>query len=515
MNNGIDFWLGPLQSYSIGAASSAESFLKFVKEETLGQLDGLREDCKTKTKDVRERLGRLQRDVSKEQEGLLKSMKEHERIWTIKLESTAAKAESLNNGEQQSSANSEMLTKDVWLSELLLHSQIESFLQEKGKFCQELMSIFLEVKGMDKEWAGKLSQIIAENCIVKSKQSILANGQLQDVSRMMRGIDADSEWSHALTKARLDYEWRLEAPPTDGFTFTVLNQISCEIFGSIAESRGGISSPLASAPSAAISVKPVTIKKSGYLMRAGSGFGKSWNVLFWVLTDSHFLHAYTPEKKKSRRRPSVDGASPQTISLPSYDDQMTKRHLADLNAEISQAWLGPLAPMTPYLAAAVPVVGQSMRVDSRLLEPILSIPLFDGVSVAVESPSENVFVIQVPGSGGFFGRSERKYMLKSFLEEDMVDWCIALKETIAISQAAPNNMILMKERALKGPEPKPASPTWTAPTYTDSPIGGKGSFESPFEEDAVTEVSQGVAAFSFGSSVEKSSNSYSLENPWN
>jgi hypothetical protein len=195
---------------------------------------------------------------------------------------------------------------------------------------------------------------------------------------------------------------------------------------------------------------------------------------------------------------------------------MTKKQLADLNAEISHAWLGHLAPVTPNMSA-VPDASKAVKVDSRLLEPVLSIPLFDGVNISVESPSENVFVIQVPGSGSFFGRSEKKYTLRSFLEEDMVDWCIALKDAIASSQAAPNSLNLMKERLERGPEAKPASPTWTTPTYTDSVVGGAGSFESPFEEDlAVGALSQGVTAFSFGgSSVEKSSNSYSLENPWN
>lgn len=40
------------------------------------------------------------------------------------------------------------------------------------------------------------------------------------------------------------------------------------------------------------------------------------------------------------------------------------------------------------------------------------------------------WIISVPGSSGFFGRSEKTLRLSSFTEEDMVDWCISIKDCI-------------------------------------------------------------------------------------
>jgi hypothetical protein len=64
-------------------------------------------------------------------------------------------------------------------------------------------------------------------------------------------------------------------------------------------------------------------------------------------------------------------------------------------------------------------------------------------ATAATTGEKFVFSITVPGSSSFFGRSEKKYLLRSFVEEDLVDWCIALKEVMS-------NLTLSLDRSMEG-----------------------------------------------------------------
>lgn len=467
-----------------------------MKEGTLVSLDGLREECGLKSRAIRERLAKVQKAIGKEHEGLLKAMREHEKAWVARLEKAASMALTAPSPSVEVAPEH----KDVWLSELTLHNQVESFLAEKRRFCAVLKELYAETRMLNADCSRKLSQIMAEYFTVKAKQSLAQVEQMKDVSRAVDAIEPESEWTAALIKARLDYEWVLEAPPIDGFTHSVLNQISCEILGTVSshESRGN-ASPLARAPSSSLAVRPVRILKAGYLMRPGSTFGPAWSVLFWVLTDSHFLHAFLPETRKRRRR-SVDKASPDpSYHVPTPDEQLGKKHLSELNGAIATAWLG-------FMAQEEPGGGNWLRVDARLLEPVLSIPLFDGVAVSVESPNEHIWSILVPGMSGFFGqRTDKKYSFRSFVEEDMVDWCIALKDAIAAAQAASSSF--MGEPPRSRPAEATAQPHWKPPADEGGPYM---TVTSPFEED--DEPVLNISGLSLG--TEPSRHAFSLDNPW-
>lgn len=518
----VDFWLGPLQAFSLQMSSGAESLQKYAKEETLMRLEALREDFTQKSKSIRDRLGKCQRSFGREQEGLLKVMREHEKLWTLRLEKTATQALAEAAGSSGTSEATEQ--KDVWLSELHLHGQIESFLEEKRKYCRILGEIYSETRVLNSDCSRRLAEVIAEHFTVKSKHLLAQTELMKDVTRGIEAVEPESEWQSALVRARLDYEWKLEAPPIDGFTQSVLQQISCAIYGSVQPNtdRSTPASPLARAPSSSVSVRPVKIVKAGYLMRPGATFGPAWQVLFCVLTDSHHLHLFHPEtKKKSRSAKSAAGASPeQPYHVPSADDQLSQRHLADLNAAISTAWLG-------FMSRPGASPDEWLRIDNRLLEPALSVPLFEGVSVAVESPNEHIFSIQVPGSGSFFGRSDRKHQMKSFLEEDMVDWCIALKDQIAACQAAPTTFFHQTKEQQQHQQQHVAHPTWTSKEAVSNEIeeDWSPSAADAFEEDSSEPDLSGLSGLSLGSrSIETQPKpvtasttpgpTFNLENPW-
>jgi hypothetical protein len=516
-----------LQAFSLQMSSGAESLQKYAKEETLVRLEGLRDEFTRRSKTVRERLGKCQRSLGREQEGLLRVMKEHEKLWTQRLEKTATQA--LAQAAGAGSGPGEVPEqKDVWLSELHLHGQIEAFLEEKRRFCRVLGELYSEARLLNAECSRRLAEVIAEHFTVKSKHLLAQTELMKDVTRGIEAVAPETEWQAALVRSRLDYEWRLEAPPIDGFSQSVLQQISCAIYGAVqpsTDSRSTPASPLARAPSSSVAVRPVRIVKAGYLMRPGTTFGPAWQVFFCVLTDSHHLHLFHPEtKKKSRSSRAAPSPDQQAYHVPSADDQLSQRHLADLNAAIATAWLGfmgrPGAPPDEWL-----------RIDTRLLDPVLSVPLFEGVAVTVESPNEHVWSIQVPGSASFFGRGDRKHQLKSFLEEDMVDWCIALKDQIAASQAAPSAFFSQSIGQKTQHQPHLAHPTWTSKEAGSNEVEEDqwSPTDEPFEDEDDSERAaalSGLSGLSLGSrsletqpkpiSTPASSTTpaFNLENPW-
>jgi len=482
-----NFWLGPLQAFSLQTSVGAESLCKFAREETLVRLEGLREDFTKEARDVRERLGKVQRAIGREQEGLLKAMREHERLWRQRCGNGAPSADA---GEQ----------RDVWLSELALHGQIETFLAEKSRFCSVLQELYNAVRLLHTSCSRRLSSAIAEHFTVKGKQQRAQVELLQDV--VVRGVGAvepEAEWHAALVRSRLDYEHGgLAAPPTDGFTASVLQQVAL---------GAGVGDSTSSE-----SVRMVRVVKAGLLMRPGSTFGPSWTPVFCLLTDSHFLHVYAAEAKKRPRR-SVNSpraeSSPEAAAfhVPSPDDELSGRHLAELNTAISSAWLGFLSQQSGETPC------NTLRIDARLLEPILTIALNESITVGVDERAQNErsWNVNVPGGTGFFSRSDRRHVFRSWTQDDMVDWCIALKDQIAASAMA---------SSLKGGEnvkQNAAQPTWTSHA---SPVENvldpehcTRGLPSPFEYDHPTPAAAAIPTVTVPS-TSSTTPIFNLENPW-
>jgi len=307
-----------------------------------------------------------------------------------------------------------------------------------------------------------------------------------------------------LIRSRLDYEWSLEAPPIDGFTASVLQQISSELLHH--------QSIVVSGPA----IRSISILKSGLLMRPGSTFGPAWTVLFGVLTDSNYLHLY-PVKSKKTSRPEYH--------VPTPDDQLNQKHLNDLNLTIASSW---------------GLLDKVVADRRRLCEPILSVPLFEGVAVSVESPNENVWGINVPGGASSFfgGRADKHLALKSFIEEDMVNWCIAIKDVISRSIAEAR--LVAFHPPAKGIGRASASPEATA-TWTHRQVSNQITEEedrpniyglpSPFhdheggddnvKDDGEDGFAHGISRLSISTgqvepikSASTSQPTFTLDNPW-
>lgn len=448
------------------------------------RLEGLREEFLVQAKGLRDRLGRAQRHLAREQEGLLKAMREHERLWRQRRESAGRMA--AEEGDH----------RDVWLAELSLHGQIESFLGEKGRFCSALQDVYTGTRVLHADCARRLSSAIAEYLTVKGKQGLAAAELIQDLARGIAAVEPEGEWHAALVRARLDYEWRLEAPPQDGFTASLLQQVA--------------------AASGTGAAQPVRVVRCGLLMRPGSTFGPAWSPLFCILTDSHFLHAYAPETRKQRRKASAPGseASPEpSYRLPAPEEQVSARGLADMNAAIARAWLGFLSE--PRAAGGTQ---GHLRIDGRLLEPVFSIALREGLTVSIDDSGARddlVWSVLVPGGTGFFSRSERKHVFRSWAEEDMVDWCIALKAEIAAAmpvQSMAGGRSTGGGGAASPPAPQPAWASEAAAVAGNSlePEHSTEDLPSPFDLDApvLAAAAAPPAQPANGKPV------FNLENPW-
>lgn len=470
----------------------------------MARLEGLRDEFFKRSKEIKERLGRLQKGIGKEHDGLMKAMKEHERLWLAKLEIpldvdkaalvvTSSNLSPIGTVEQ----------KDVWLSEVQLHAQIEGFLEEKGKFCRELHQLYTDTRLLNADCSRQLSSCISEYFTVRSKQCLAQAEQTKDVQRAAVAIEPEAEWLQALIRSRLDYEWSLEAPPIDGFTASVLQQISSELHHHQNIANGS-------------TIRSINVLKSGLLMRPGSTFGPAWTVLFGILTDSNYLHLYPVKAKKT---------SKSDYHVPTPDDQLNQKHLNDLNLTIANSW-GLL---------------DNTSVDRRrLCEPILSVPLFEGVAVSVESPNENIWSVNVPGGASSFfgGRADKHLVLKSFIEEDMVNWCIAIKDVISRS-IAEAKLVCAKATARSRTSASPeATPTWTHRQVSNQITEEEDrpniyGLPSPFhdhegddddnvkDEEGEDDLAHGLSGLSISTgqvepirSASTSQPTFTLDNPW-
>lgn len=379
-------WLVPLQALALKGNGESESIVRYMERATIPDLQQLRDSIRVGAKQLREQLIVILAPLHKAYDALSGSMKGHQAIWL----------DMLRNKDPRSEEGT-----DPWLQQLKLSLRVQVFLQEKHAFAQALESVHTAQRALDSNWSNGLKNIIAEFFTVYSKSTLQFGEQMQDIAALMQEVQPDQEWATALHHFRLDFGWNLETPPFDGFMTSVISQINHSI---IRESE--ISQEV---------VKTFSVAKSGFLMKQSSGsFGaKSWSILFWVLTESGFLHGY-PFKEKNA-----------IVNVPKPAQVLQIKSLQEANAEaVKVLFEGNVVP------------------DPLLVDPAVSIWLGGG-SVApviasegsrVDSSGCTFCVISGPlSSGGFLfgGKGEKKYFLQSFIEEDMVDWCIAIKQIIS------------------------------------------------------------------------------------
>lgn len=390
-NNGAT-WLVPLQALALKGNGESESIVRFMERATVPDLQQLRESIRMGSRQLKEQLVAILAPLHKSYEALNSAMGAHQSIW---LELLRAKDPRSEDGT------------DPWLQELKLSLRVQSFLTEKHAFAQALESVHTAQRALDSTWSSTLKTIVAEFFTVYSKSTIQFGEQMQDIAALMQEVQPEHEWASALHNFRLDFGWSLETPPFDGFMTSVISQINHSIIRQSDANQEVI--------------KRFSIAKSGFLMKQSSGsFGsKSWSTLFWILTGSGFLHGYSFKEKHN---------AVVAVNIPKPAQVIHIKTLQEVNTE-----------------AAKVLLESNVVPDASLADPSVTIWLGGGTVAPVIASEGNrvdssgcIFCV-VSGalsSGGFLfgGKGEKKYFLQSFVEEDMVDWCIAIKQVISSCQ---------------------------------------------------------------------------------
>lgn len=418
-------WLRPLRGHVARSAADSETFYRFTRETVLPQLQRLREEFKRRGQSLKQQLSEAQGKLSRQHESLTAAVAAHEASWRTRMK--------LGEGPHQDPAEAGAIldeaisVPDIFVTEQALRQQVAAFLREKGVFADTLLGVFRATRSLEHETATAAKDIIGEAMRVRGQQLAASAELLTEGALELRSAEALVEWGEALRVHRLDWEWQLEVPPPDGFMASMLSQVACQLGLAATGSRASSTTPPSGGSPVAV-VRPIRVTKCGFLARPAT-FSRSWTVVFVVLTDSAFLHCYLAEDlaKIEGGAPSTGSPRERPLRIPSPSMRLHGKALSELNQNAARIVLAP-----PSDSDATTIVSGLAR-----LTPTLSIPLLHAQTTVTpdgKAAGEFSFTILVPGGTSFFGRSERKYALKSFVEEDMVDWCIAIKEAIATAQ---------------------------------------------------------------------------------
>lgn len=498
-------WLGPLQTHAMRSATDGETFSRFIRETVLPLLERHKDDLRRRGREIRGRLSEATLKLNRYHDALIAAMNLHERGWKVRIKMNN---ERIPNGStsmadmiEDDALGEALNTTDVFLTEQNLRQKISGFLEEKTLFCSILMECFRNTRLLEHDLGSALKDILGEAMRVKGQQLAAAAELISECSTATREAEPLSEWTQALRKHRLDWDWSVETPPLDGFTASILTQIGCQL-----------SAPTSASSSVSVVfpynetalIRPVALTKGGFLMRPNT-FGRSWSVVFAVLVDSAFLHLYPANELFGLKEgPLANGQSPKErpFRIPSPTMRLHNKALLELNQMALRLFL------------------DLIHVPERISQPSLSLPLLHPITSVVPEGSrshEHSFSITVPGGTGFFSRSEKKTTLRSFVEEDMVDWCIALKETIHSRELGKESNVETTTAASSSPPPSqsrnrngPLNPFGS--TIAEEQMAIKREEDDAFRQRAIDEVDKPVALH--GIATATSVPTTALENPW-
>lgn len=319
--------------------------------------------------------------------------------------------------------------QDPWLVEILLDEAMRLFIVAKGDYCNQLEMLYKNCSDFDREFTRTIKNILKEFFMFQNQRQHSEPSSPFLFEERRRGNEREEEeeediWDNSIKTHKLDWDWngQVPVPPLDGFQQAIINQVSLDVLGimggSLSRSGGGsvslegsvsslsshsqshsqsqIYSPSLSPSSHLIvSIRPIRMIKYGWLQRLSSTFllgRNSWVTSLAIITDSQFLHLYTVKVIKG-------------IEIPKLGKKYGRKELMD---------------------SCTQILGVIDR--NKLASPSLTISLFD-TQVFVDS--EYKIVIEDGGNGT--GKKEngdevKKYQLQAFNEEEMVDWCIAIKD---------------------------------------------------------------------------------------
>jgi hypothetical protein len=231
------------------------------------------------------------------------------------------------------------------------------------------MEVFSEVRTLDNQLTVRYGAAVTEFFAVCSRTVAVHGEQCREMAAMLQTVDGGSEWQQALVKGKLDHDWRMLVPPPDALSASIFSQFPASLS------------------------REHEIRRAGFIMKQSGGFGKGWVAYYLVLTDADYLHGY-----RCASLPELDW-----LRIPSPSLQLHKKGLDDLNQQMLRSIF--------------------THMPGILADPTFSVCIAAPTRVAKEGGMTSVHMsIATPSSGGFFGRSERKLVFKSWLDEDLLEW---------------------------------------------------------------------------------------------
>ena len=337
--------------------------------------------------------------------------------------------------------------KDPWLCELTVRHNSAQYLEHKAAYLDVLYRIYSQVRHLNGESDHKLTALSNEFVLILERFSLDFNNFPNSSTQT-----STSMWQDILKEYSLDYDWKLQCPPLDGFLCTLYTHLKS------LGARITINSSNSDLPK----IFPETFLRFGFLQKSVSGLlSRSWQVLFAILQPATgYLHLY-------RAKPS---GTEGNILLPSPDNHYTKSTLHDMNLHAAQFFL-----QSPHHPASI---------SAQTLTPCHSVKVKNCKTVASD-PFSFTFLIRGEGL---------KMSLRAFCEEEFVNWVIFLNENGPTASPKPKQKSIDRKNFENDKSPdiqsdssSPQSydsytttPTEASPSVSSSTIAHVPDIENPW-----------------------------------
>lgn len=427
--------------------------------------------------DFRPKLAKELADIEQEQRDAIKCLKEAQdnvkQFSDIILENLKELLIYFKRGKSTPNATS----KDPWMSELTIRHFSAKFLDKKSEYLVTLYRVFTQIRHLHTELNHKLA-VYSDEFLrimerfglaqVDEKPSQLDFGSL-NLSATPNGT---ASFDSILKNYSLNYEWKLNCPPLDGFLSTLYNHLK-SLGADFTIETGNVPK-----------IFSENSLRFGFLQKLISGIlTRNWQVNFAILQPSTgFLHLYKVNREKGSR--TTDGENNNVtvpsghLLVPSAVNSYTKSSLHDLNVLATQFHL-----QSPHHPAAI---------SPQTLTPFLSIPIGPNCKIMATDPITFTFSIKLTGG--------EKFYFKAFCEEEFVDWVIFLNETVKKTSGVTKSAVEKEKSSEKN------SPTLSEEAANSSSSASSSSSSPPTN----TQMNQITATTTFSSMAPIAD----LENPW-
>lgn len=328
---------------------------------------------------------------------------------------------------------------DPWIHEVAIRHGAALFLEAKESFLTVLQELFNQTRLCDAETEQQLYRLQVtffrhlrqSQRVIAAQTDLLAGLELSDAADLHAGTYFSSgsghvlttestHWQQTLADYSLAHDWTLQAAPLDGFLSTLFNylksacedeqpqisatdrppqqQIQTSVTG---RSQLHLQQIQISTTDRLPRLIPEGSLRCGFLMRPSKGLiSRAWHTCYAVLQrETRFLHIYKPTFSDA-----APGVGHVHVPRPG-DSSYSQQTISSLNSLAEQFLHGSHQPG---------------GLDRLLFNPFVSIRIGPDCSVGSD-PSLGAFTVKT---------ALEKITLRAFCQEDMVDWVIAIKETI-------------------------------------------------------------------------------------